>query len=199
MSLQSKNKYIKKEQLGERGKEAKTFLVIDKFGCEYAMKTFRKNKSSEKISEEVRLQRKCSDAGISPRITDFDTEKKFIVMEKMDGHLIQFMQQTNGILSENLQNQLIQLYKKLDRLKVFHGDANILNYMTKDGKIYIIDFGFSKDVTPELVKKLGTASPNFELMLLGFILKLKDMNTPKSSYAELKKHLSAEKRKSYKI
>ena len=191
--LRSKNKYIKKEQLGDKGKEARTFLVIDKFDCEYAMKIFRKNKASNKIVEEVTLQRKCSDAGISPKVVDYDTEKKFIVMEKMDGHLIDHMKMTKGILSENLQNQLISIYKKLDKLKIFHGDANILNYMMKDGKIFIIDFGFSKEITPAFLKKLNTSAANYDLMLLGFILKLKDMKTPKSSYAYLKNHLTPAK------
>ena len=198
-TLTTKNKYKKISQLGEKGKEAKTYLVVDKFNCEYAMKTFRRNKSSEKMTEEVELQRRCSKAGISPRIIDYDTEDKFIVMEKMDGHLIDLMKTTQGILSDDLQKQIISLFKKMDKIKVFQGDANILNYMIKGNNVFIIDFGYSKEVDEKLIKKLGTKTPNIELMLLGFILKLKDLKCPGSSFSLLKKYLSEEKRKSYNI
>ena len=80
--MANKSKYVSHVQLGAKGKEARTFLVTDKFGCEYAMKTFRKNKSSSKILEEVTLQRRCSDMKISPKIIDFSTDGKYIVMEK---------------------------------------------------------------------------------------------------------------------
>ena len=48
------SKYKIIEQLGNKGKEARTFLIKDKkFGCEYAMKSYRKNKSSKKMLEEI--------------------------------------------------------------------------------------------------------------------------------------------------
>ena len=198
-SLTTKNKYTKISQLGQKGKEAKTYLVKDKFNCEYAMKTFRKNKSSEKLTEEVMLQRKCSKAGISPRIIDYDTTEKFIVMEKMDCHLLDLMKTRNGNLSENLQKQIISLFKKLDKSKVFQGDANILNYMMKDDIVYIIDFGYSKEIDDKLVTKLKTKTPNLELMLLAFILKLKELKCPSTSYTILKKYLSEDNKKNYGI
>ena len=182
-------KYVKKQQLGEKGRDGRTFLVIDKFNCEYAMKTFRANKSSAKILEEVSLQRKCSDLGISPKIVDFDIDKKYIVMEKMDMHLVDYMKTAKGNLPNLIQKRLIHIFKQMDKAKVFHADANILNYMLKDNKLYIIDFGMGKEITPALTKKVKSANPNSELMLLGFILKLKDMSAPPQSYSLLKSHL----------
>ena len=193
------SKYNKKEQLGEKGKEGRTFLVIDKFNCEYAMKTFRSNKSPDKITLEVSLQRKCSDKKISPKVIDFDLVNKYIVMEKMDYHLFDEIKLNNGVLSFARQKELIDIFNKLDKVQVFHGDANILNYMVKNNKLYIIDFGMSKEITPELKKKLKTNNPNYQLMLLGFILKLKDMNCPIESYSLLKTHLSKDTISSYKI
>ena len=191
-------KYRQKEQLGEKGKEGKTYLVLDKFDYEYAMKRFRSNKSSNNIKLEVDLQRSCSDLGISPKIIDFDTDNKYIVMEKMDHHLYDEIKQT-GTVSVFRQKELIVIFKLLDKAKVFHGDANILNYMVRDDKLYIIDFGMSKRITPELQKKLATNHPNMELMLLGFILKLKDLKCKPDSYSLLKKYLSKEKMDKYKI
>lgn len=190
-------KYVQKQQLGEKGKDGRTFLVVDKFGCEYAMKTFRSNKSSKKIMDEVSLQRRCSDLGISPKIIDFDLNFKYIVMEKMDTHLVDYMKTTGGCLSPHIQNRIIDIFKKLDKAKVFHADPNILNYMIKNNRVYIIDFGMSKEFTPCLLKK--SKSPNYELMLLGFILKLKSLNAPLMSYSILKGHLSSQNRQKYGI
>lgn len=194
-----KSKYKSVSQLGEKGKEGRTFLVTDKFGCEYAMKTFRKNKSSSKLLEEVKLQRACSDLKISPKIVDYDLEEKFVVMEKMDSHLLDKMKMNGGLITENQQQQILDIFKKLDKARVFQGDANILNYMIREDKIYIIDFGFAQPITEKLLKKVESDKPNSELMLLGFILKLREMNCPPQSYSILKTHLSSEKRTQFKI
>lgn len=191
--------YTLRGQLGEKGKEGRTLLVEDKFNCTYAMKTFRRNKSSAKILEEVELQRACSNLGISPKIVDFNLDEKYVVMETMDGHLLDEMKKIGGMVTHSQQRQLIDVFKKLDRAKVFQGDANILNYMVKNGKIYIIDFGFAQWVDDKLIKKVGTNTPNYELMLLSFILKLRDMNCPPDSYSILKTHLSAEKKAAFNI
>ena len=63
VSQRKKNldKYEIKQQLGLRGKDGKTFLVVDKFGYEYAMKQFRKNKAAQCVDLEfVYCSRICS-------------------------------------------------------------------------------------------------------------------------------------------
>ena len=194
-----KSRYKSLSQLGEKGKEGRTFLVSDKLGSQYAMKTFRKNKSSDKLMEEIQLQRACSDLKISPKIVDYDLDEKFVVMEKMDCHLLDKMKLLGGLVTEKQQIQLLDIFKKLDKARVFQGDANILNYMVRDDKIYIIDFGFASRIDEHLMKKVKSKTPNQELMLLGFILKLKEINCPLASYSVLKNALSAEKRKQFNI
>ena len=194
-----KDNYKKISQLGEKGKEARTFLVSDKFSSEYAMKTFRKNKSSDKLLEEVELQRACSNLRISPKIVDYDLDEKFVVMEKMECHLLDIMKKSGGLVTENQQMQLLDIFKKLDKARVFQGDANILNYMVRNGKIYIIDFGFASRIDEKFMKKIKSINPNQELMLLGLILKLKEMNCPATSYNILKNELSLEKRQQFGI
>jgi hypothetical protein len=51
-------------------------------------------------------------------------------MEKMDCHLL------GGLLTEKQQIQILDIFKKLDKTRVFQGDANILNYIVRYGKIY---------------------------------------------------------------
>lgn len=191
------DKYERFEQLGEKGKEGTTFLVKTKDGSEYAMKTFRKQKSSANLYKESELQKMAASAGVSPEIIEIDTVSKYIVMQKMDIHLVDLIKKQEGILKKSQQKQILSIYKKLDNARVFHGDANLLNYMCKGTKIYIIDFGMAKEITPNLIKKLGTDTPNIHIMTLGFALKLRDLKCPQSSYAYIIKHLSEEQRSQF--
>ncbi len=94
---------------------------------------------------------------------------------------------------------LCVIFEKLDEVKVFHGDSNILNYMIKNDKVYIIDFGFSREITDRLVKKLGTDTPNTNIMTLGLILKLKELNCDPFSWKYLMKKLSKEEIKKFQL
>lgn len=193
------DKYTRLQQLGNKGKEGTTYLVKTRRGTEYAMKTFRKSKSSTKLVTEYKLQEIASKSGICPKVYDYDTVSKYIVMERMDKHLINVMEKQKGNLTKTQQLRILDIFKKLDALEIFHGDANPLNYMLKGKTIYIIDFGYSKECNPRLYKKLGTKTPNMTLMLLGFILKLKDMRCPPSSYRYLTPHLSQSTRERFQI
>ena len=164
------NSYTKYQQLGEKGKEGTTYLVKDKYGKEYAMKTFNKKKSPKTLKNEYLLQKKASGKNITPRVYTYDPVSKYIVMDKMDKHLYDDIKKT-GIISKKQQLRILEIFEKLDESNVFHGDANLLNYMVKNEQIYIIDFGFSKEITPKLIKQLETNRPNYHLMTIGFILK----------------------------
>ena len=188
------DKYQRGEQLGEKGKEGTTFLVTTSSGNEYAMKTFCKQKSSATLRKEAELQKMAADVGASPNVIDIDTVSKYIVMEKMDSHLLDAMKNQGGTLTRHQQKQIISIYRKLDKAGVFHGDANLLNYMYKGEKLYIIDFGMAREVTTALIRKLGTDSPNMHIMTLGLALKLRDLKCPSSSYEYIVKYLSDEQR-----
>ena len=187
--------YIK--QLGEKGKEGTTYLVkTNKFpagGEYYAMKTFNKKKSGQRISMEASLQQKAAEAGIAPQVIDVDPISKNIVMQCMEKHLWDMLLKTKQ-LSVNQQRQIIVIYKKLDKIGVFHGDSNLMNYMYQGGKLYMIDFGMSKEINDSLIKKLGTSTPNINIMTLGLILKLRNMNFTKESWCYLEKHLTRDQK-----
>ena len=163
------------QQLGEKGKEGTTFLVkTHKFpstGRYYAMKTFSKKKSSKKLILESTLQQKAAEVGVAPHVIDIDYISKTITMQCMDKHLWDILIKTQQ-LSTNQQRQIITIYKKLDKIGIFHGDANLMNYMYQGGQLYMIDFGMSKEINETLIKKLGTKTPNLSIMTLGLILKL---------------------------
>ncbi len=184
LSRRKEVKYTKDRQLGEKGKEGITYLVT-KDNKEYAMKTFKPRKSSKNILKEAELQTIASRHGICPSVIDVNPEKKFIVMDKMDKHLLEVIIGQNWILTVNQQKQIYSLFERLDEAKIFHGDANLLNYMCKGSRIYMIDFGMSKNINGDLIKKLDTDRPNQVLMTIGLILKLKELNCKPCSYGYL--------------
>lgn len=187
------DEYTRISQLGNKGKEGVTYLVKDTKDREYAMKTFKKTKSSRTLKMEYSLQKRAGKRGISPRVFSYDTVcSKYILMEKMDEHLLDVIKRGKGVLKKSAQLRILEIFNTLDSEGIFHGDANILNYMVKNGKIYIIDFGFSKEITPALIKKLGTDTPNIKIMTLGFCLTLKDIGADPISYKYLREVLSRE-------
>jgi predicted Ser/Thr protein kinase len=193
------DKYSRIRQLGNKGKEGTTYFVIDKRDREFAMKTFRKTKSSNTLKNEYYLQKKAATVGIAPRVVEYDSVSKYIVMEKMDIHLVDLMKKQKGTLLVGQQKQILDIFRKLDEVKVFHADSNILNYMLKEKRVYLIDFGFSKEITPKLCKKLGTDTPNIRIMTLGLVLKLKELKCPPSSWKYLKRELSQEELDRFEI
>jgi tRNA A-37 threonylcarbamoyl transferase component Bud32 len=197
--LKSNKKYRRITQLGNSGKDGTTYLVQTKDGKEYAMKTFKDTKDHNLIKVEINFQSLASEQGIAPEVIDYDTVLNYIVMEKMDYHLKELLKKQKGKLTKHQQLEIVNIYKKLDKIGIFHGDTNILNYMVKDDKIYIIDFGLSKEITPELVKKFGTKTPNIHVMMLLFINKLRDLGYRENSYKYLLPYLEEKDRIRYEI
>jgi predicted Ser/Thr protein kinase len=191
-------KYDCRGKIGNTGKDGITYLV-KKNGVEYAMKTFRDRKSVNSITKESQFQKNASMVGISPKIYEVNLVDNYIVMDKMDRHLVDVIKEQGGILNEMQQRQIINIFKKLDEIKIFHGDSNILNYMCKGQLIYMIDFGMSKAIDSKMIRKLGTDRPNYELMNIGFILKLKELKFDKKSYNYLVQHVSKDNINKYKI
>ena len=190
------DKYVKGEQLGEKGKEGTTFLVTEvSTGKKYAMKCFRKAKSSSRLKKEYSMLRKAGKAGISPKAYDYDTVSKYIVMERMDSHLYTEIDKNKGVLKKSHQERIIEIFSILDNIGLMHNDCNVANYMLRDDIVYMIDFGLAKEINPKLIKTMGTDKPNSHLMLIGLILKLKEQNLPEKSYKYLLKNLPEE----YKI
>jgi len=191
-----KEQYIIINQLGDAGKDAKTYRV--KLGRkQYAMKQFKPRKSVKKIEDEVELQLIAAKAKISPVILEVNEKYKYIVMEKLDKHLIDIHDEKK--ISLDHQKQLIKIYKILDEQGIFHGDPNPLNYMIKNKKLHVIDFGMSKKIDSKLEKKLNTNQPNLTIMTLAMVLKLKAMNYPKDSYSYLLSHIPVETRDKFHL
>lgn len=186
--------------VGNEGKEGIAFLVKNRKNQEYVMKQFKKkNKAASSIRREALLQQRAARMGIAPFIVDINIVDKYIVMDKMDTHLIDIITKQKGHLKKYQQKQIIEIYKKLDECKVFHGDANILNYMFSGKNLYVIDFGMSQEINKSLIQKLGTETPNIRLMTLALVLKLRGLNCRPSAYSYLLKFISPEDQEQYDI
>jgi predicted Ser/Thr protein kinase len=164
-------KYTYLHQLGRAGKDGRTFLATDQDKRLVAIKIFSTKKGSTSIVREAKLQMVASAHGIAPKVYEYDGDGKYIVMEKMDVNLFDCFRQQDGALTREQQKALISLFKALDACKVFHGDPNPLNFMQKNGKWYVIDFGFAKPINDRTIPKYGK-TPNMTYMPLGFKLKL---------------------------
>ena len=120
-------------------------------------------------------------------------------MEKMDSHLYASVHHDKGGLLRNAQLRILDIFEKLDNIGVFHGDSNILNYMLKDNRIYLIDYGMAKEIGSRMINKLGTSRPNIKFMTLGLIIKLRELGFSPGSWRYLKKKVSEEDKIKFKI
>jgi predicted Ser/Thr protein kinase len=186
----------KLEQLGTKGKDGRTYLVRNEKGQIAAMKTFRRNKSLCKLRQEYDLQLLAHQAGVAPRPWYYNARHRYIIMDKLDGHLFHSGSQPY-YLSEKNQRNIIILLQRLDRAGVFHNDGNLNNFMYGNGRLYIIDYGLAEIITPELCQKLGTNRPNLTMMSIALVAALRRNNSPQSSYNILINTIPIETQKKY--
>lgn len=136
------------------------------------MKAFYKDVSNRKekdIRREVELQERASKIGVSPKILDTNF-KTYIKMENLDEMCIadmygeDFDKMPKDIIDE-IYNILMRLYLECD---IEYIDVTPYNFIKKDDKLWIIDFGdarlvetnwFIKEVM--INKKLVRWNPDF--------------------------------------
>ena len=162
-------KYIEENYLtsGKKGKEGTTFVATGKSGKEYAIKLFKATKSSNKLRDEAKYQMLAAEYGISPRVFAVNTETKYIVMEKMEETIVDYMKRKSPEenLSPKEQERIIEICEKLDCAKVVQNDGNALNLMVdKKGTIMVIDFGMAVAIDKKMLEKRGP-EPNINLTL----------------------------------
>jgi len=170
------------DQLGRDGKEGKTYLakvtatyngrvcgknVNAKRKTYVAVKTFKSTKSKNKILSEATMQQKCAVLDASPNVLGVNLEEKYIVMEAMDSLPVETFK--DGDMPDDLQYMMCALMARMDEVGIMHGDMNALNVMlNKEGRPYMIDFGFAKKIDKKCLKKRGP-HPNISVTLWGLV------------------------------
>ena len=167
----SEKRYKRIKELGS-GKEGITYLVKTS-RKEYAMKTFRPNKSVQRLQKEAELQKMAK--GLSPSVKETNTTLKYIVMDRLDETLVDVINRNKGVLDDATQQQIVDLVDGLDKIGVFHADPNPSNFMLKSDKMYIIDYGFAKKIDDKLQKQHSTKRVNRKFMIIGLLVQLRDM------------------------
>ena len=168
----TKYKIIKK--IGDKGQQGIVYLA-KRGNKEYAMKTFKQNKSGKTLEKEAKLQELASKYGISPKVYDYNIEEKYIVMDKLEGNILELIRDQGGILTLSQEKRIIDIFKILDKISIYHRDPNPLNFLyNKNKKIYIIDYGLAREIDENLIKKHGDKI-NVKLMSIGFLLKIRSV------------------------
>lgn len=147
------------------GKNSICYNVKKKYGRTiYVKKTFKKNKSVKKIIKEAKIQDIAFKLGVAPKIIEYDIIDNYIIMDKLDKHLISI-----NILNKNLkltkqqQHRIVDIFKLLSTEKIIHGDTHVFNFMLKNNQIYLIDYGKSSIANKKSEKEV------FEENILSFI------------------------------
>jgi serine/threonine protein kinase len=162
------------KQLGFEGKDGRTFLAKDSKNKKVAIKFFKEIKSSKLIQKEAELQSIASQYNISPKVLTVNIYDKFIAMELCDKTLYDILKEQNGSLTLSQQKEILNIFKVLDECKVFHRDPNVVNFMTRKGKLNIIDFGFAIPINNYCINRYGT-DPNQKYMVTGLLIKLQKL------------------------
>lgn len=139
------------EILGQEGKDGMVVkALLD--GRPMAIKVFKKTKSPDVIAEEVRLQQIASEIGVAPPIVETqavsDCHRAF-AMPMMHHRLLDIVNEQSGLTNEQAQ-EIIRLYQAMGSGGLLHNDSNVGRNIMSDsnGKLWLIDFGFSKEVKP---------------------------------------------------
>jgi predicted Ser/Thr protein kinase len=149
----------KVRQLGETGKEGTVWLMEGGGNEECALKQFKKGKSQHVLKCEAEMAIRAGDIGVGPRVFEYSLSKLQIVMQKLDRTLVDVLADQKGKLSEKQQLRILEMYEKLGEEGIYHNDPNPLNIMEKDGTLFIIDFGMSKEMKGNKFEKYGP-NPN---------------------------------------
>jgi predicted Ser/Thr protein kinase len=155
-------------ELGKKGKDGNLFIV-HRGNRSMIAKVF-KNKNIEKIEAETFFLKKGYELGISPKTYGYGNN--YILMDRLEYSLFDVIKK-NGKMTKKHQTDVIKILEILDKNKIFHGDVSPLNFMfDKNGKMYIIDYGMSKNIDSKFLKKYGNNS-NIKLGLTVFILNIR--------------------------
>lgn len=99
---------------------------------------------TKKVLLEAKLQQEAATLGVAPKVYGYDENSKqwCMVSEFLPGSLYYRKQIVNA--TNSARKQLVACCHILDNAGIMHDDLKPDNYRTKDGKLYIIDYGLAK-------------------------------------------------------
>jgi tRNA A-37 threonylcarbamoyl transferase component Bud32 len=104
-----------------------------------------KNTPYEDIRREARFQRKAAELGLSPRV--IRCNKNSIIMENLNKPCIADQYGDNiDDIPEWIQEEILAILFTLYLIGIEYVDVTPYNFIEKDNKIWIIDFGHARNV-----------------------------------------------------
>ena len=104
-----------------------------------------KNTSSKDIVREARLQQFSASLGLSPKVLRTD-RKTFIEMERIDDLALAYRYGYDiDELPNDIRKQVYDLVETLYKHGIQYIDITPYNFIEKDGKVWIIDFGHASN------------------------------------------------------
>lgn len=108
-------------------------------------KQFKPKKSVARIQKEIAFGRRAAAAGFGPRILLVDIAHRMFIMEAMDETLCgRWVRQGKRLTWEQME-ELADLVRRCREAGIYHNDHKCLNIMLKDGRMFLIDYGFAKE------------------------------------------------------
>lgn len=164
--------------IGE-GLESQIFERASENGA-LIIKKWKEPVTMNSILCQIHTQQKCHDAKISPKILEINLDEKTISMEKLFCNLLTFYtkmkKKHTASRLDDIQHQILKKWKHLDRMGIFHNDANICNIMLdRDFNVALIDFGFT--IACDKKKNISNMKQNPR----EFVKWIKDWNAKNSS------------------
>ena len=144
------------------------YRVVAKDGFSYAMKRYPHTMEIGDFCNELEMHIRANIVNVAPLIIDYDIKKRYIVFELMKQNLFDVIQDNKGVIAKSVQNEIIAIFKGLDKIGVFHANPSPLNFMYDEfNKLKMIDFYYARPATKN--KTNITTSPTyFNLKLRGF-------------------------------
>lgn len=125
------------------GGEGATALVRHE-GRVFVAKQFPQKKSPKVIEKEIKFGRIASEHGFGPKIHYENPEKRMFIMDAMEETLCDLWIRQGHRLTKTQLDDLFDLIERSRKAGIVHNDAKCLNIMLRKGKMYFIDFGFTK-------------------------------------------------------
>lgn len=135
--------------------------LLEKDGKKYALKKIKLISSDpyltldmqvQAVKDEIKILEQISYLDISPKLYNYYMCKEgkdtsiYLLMEYIEGETLESYVKTK-VVSEQLKNKIKKVFNKLHKNGFVHLDVHRGNVMIgKNGKVYLIDFGFSKTV-----------------------------------------------------
>lgn len=188
------DEYFLVQKIGS-GIQGRTYVVLDKQLRDFAMKVFRNSKSATTLEKEYEYQKRAYNIGVAPKIYECDMRNKYLLMKLMDSHLFE----KGKVIFKKQQQQILNIYKKLDREGIFYNDPNTENFMVKGGDVFLIDYGLVSEINDKLVKSLGAKDKNLNIVygVIGLVIRLKELNFDPKNYDVLWNSISEENRNTF--